>query len=215
MKKQLYFFNYEGEILMKKRKKILVSIIALLFLVALTKYINTRIEIENVLNTVNEYALKTEKDYDDGYDKTSIKEEDYLDKYDTATRQLGYLKEEHSSSIESFLYKNLFLQEEEKRNDYLKKQEEYNSEKYTQVVSEQKEHVQEVPKKEVSLQPSEQEIWQYCKDRWEYYDKLAGEYSADKYDKEVFNDAGNQFGITSDEAFRIWDKVDKEQLGVD
>jgi len=60
----------------------------------------------------------------------------------------------------------------------------------------------------------EEEIWKYCMDRWEYYDELEGGYSGDKYTEEVFDDAGEKFGISDSEAERIWDKVDKAKLGI-
>lgn len=61
---------------------------------------------------------------------------------------------------------------------------------------------------------SEEAVWQYCMDRWDYYDALEGGYSGDKYTEQVFIDAGNEFGISASEAERIWDKVDKEKLGI-
>jgi predicted Zn-dependent protease with MMP-like domain len=60
---------------------------------------------------------------------------------------------------------------------------------------------------------AEEDIWKYCMDIWEYYDELEGEYSGDKYTENVFNDAGKKFGISDNEAEKIWDKVDKAKLG--
>ena len=62
---------------------------------------------------------------------------------------------------------------------------------------------------------SEEEVWQYCMDRWAYYDDLAGGYSGDKYTKQVFKDAGKKFRIPSSEAERIWNKVDRSKCGLD
>ena len=61
---------------------------------------------------------------------------------------------------------------------------------------------------------TDEQVWQYCQDRWAYYDKLDGQYSADKYDTEVFNDASSNFNITASEAQSTWDKVDKVKKGV-
>lgn len=61
---------------------------------------------------------------------------------------------------------------------------------------------------------NDEAIWQYCQNRWDYYDALEGGYSGDKYTEQVFIDAGNKFGISATEARRIWDKVDKEKLGI-
>ena len=61
---------------------------------------------------------------------------------------------------------------------------------------------------------TDEQVWQYCEDRWTYYDTLNGEYSADKYDTEVFNDASSNFGITASEAQSKWDKVDAVKKGV-
>ena len=60
----------------------------------------------------------------------------------------------------------------------------------------------------------EEEIWKYCRDRWEYYDRLEGDYSGDKYTENVFQDAAVRFNITSSEAKRIWEKVDGAKLGL-
>lgn len=62
---------------------------------------------------------------------------------------------------------------------------------------------------------SEEEIWQYCMNRWDYYDRLAGGYAGDKYTSQVFKDAGKEFGISAAEAERIWDKVDRSKYGLD
>lgn len=62
---------------------------------------------------------------------------------------------------------------------------------------------------------SEEAVWQYCMNRWEYYDQIEGGYAGDKYTKQVFRDAGNQFGITASEAERIWNKVDRSKYGLD
>lgn len=61
----------------------------------------------------------------------------------------------------------------------------------------------------------EEAIWKYCQDRWNYYDRLEGGYSGDKYTNNVFQDAGNEFGITAKAAEAIWAKVDKAKLGID
>lgn len=60
----------------------------------------------------------------------------------------------------------------------------------------------------------EEQIWRYCRDRWEYYDRLEGGYSGDKYTEDVFRDAATRFNITSSEAERIWGKVDGAKLGL-
>lgn len=59
-----------------------------------------------------------------------------------------------------------------------------------------------------------EEVWQYCVDRWSYYDKINGSYSSDKYDTQVFGDAGVNFNITPEVAQATWDKVDKVKTGV-
>jgi|GEM_PF-5252878 len=61
---------------------------------------------------------------------------------------------------------------------------------------------------------TDEQIWQYCMKRWADYDILAGKYSADKYDTEVFNDASVKFSITVSEAQATWYKVDKVKKGV-
>lgn len=61
---------------------------------------------------------------------------------------------------------------------------------------------------------SDEAIWQYCMDRWDYYDELEGSYSGDKYTKQVFEDAAKKFGITASKAESIWNEVDKEKLGL-
>ena len=62
---------------------------------------------------------------------------------------------------------------------------------------------------------SEEEVWQYCMNRWEYYDRLEGGYAGDKYTNQVFKDAGNKFGISATKAKEIWDKVDRSKYGLD
>lgn len=59
----------------------------------------------------------------------------------------------------------------------------------------------------------EESIWQFCHDRWTYYDKLNGGYSGDKYTAQVFKDAASKFGISASSAQSIWDKVEKKKLG--
>ena len=61
---------------------------------------------------------------------------------------------------------------------------------------------------------NDEAIWQYCVDRWAYYDKINGSYSSDKYDTEVFGDCSSQYGITPSEAQATWDKVDKVKMGI-
>jgi hypothetical protein len=61
---------------------------------------------------------------------------------------------------------------------------------------------------------SDEAIWQYCQDRWKYYDNLEGGYSGDKHTKDVFNDAASQFGISASEAESIWDSVDQAKVGL-
>lgn len=56
---------------------------------------------------------------------------------------------------------------------------------------------------------NDEQIWQYCVDRWEYYDILEGKYSADKHTDDVFNDGSTRFGISASEVQATWDKVDK------
>lgn len=57
-------------------------------------------------------------------------------------------------------------------------------------------------------------VWKFCKDRWAYYDKLENKYSGDKYTQKVFEEAGAKFGISPQKAKELWDKADKENLGV-
>lgn len=62
---------------------------------------------------------------------------------------------------------------------------------------------------------TDEEVWQYCVDRWAYYDSLVADgYSADKYDTEVFNDGSTHFGISASEVQATWDKVDKAKMGI-
>lgn len=61
---------------------------------------------------------------------------------------------------------------------------------------------------------NDEEVWQYCVDRWAYYDTLEGNYSADKYTDDVFNDASANFGISASEAQSVWYEVDKVKTGV-
>lgn len=60
----------------------------------------------------------------------------------------------------------------------------------------------------------EEKIWQYCMDRWDYYDRLEGGYAGDKYTENVFEDAANQFNTTPSKAEDIWKKVDRAKLGI-
>lgn len=61
---------------------------------------------------------------------------------------------------------------------------------------------------------TDEQVWQYCVDRWAYYDKLEGKYSADIHTDDVFNDASAKFGITASEAQSKWYKIDKEKCGL-
>lgn len=61
---------------------------------------------------------------------------------------------------------------------------------------------------------NDEQIWQYCVDRWAYYDTLEGEYSADEHTDDVFNDGATQFGISAGEVQATWDKVDKVKTGI-
>lgn len=76
-----------------------------------------------------------------------------------------------------------------------------------------KEDADRIEKATSKLSDREEEIWQYCMDRWEYYDDLEGGYSGDKYTEEVFKDASNEFGITASEAENTWSTVDRAKLG--
>ncbi len=60
----------------------------------------------------------------------------------------------------------------------------------------------------------EENIWKYCRDRWDYYDRLEGGYSGDKYTENVFQDAGDKYGISASKAESIWNKVEKAKLGL-
>lgn len=68
--------------------------------------------------------------------------------------------------------------------------------------------------KKSTYSDKEESIWQYCRDRWTYYDKLEGGYSGDKHTNDVFNDASKKFGISATEAKSIWNKVDQANLGI-
>ncbi len=76
------------------------------------------------------------------------------------------------------------------------------------------EQQKKIESKTKNLTATEEAIWKYCNDRWEYYDRLEGRYSGDKYTEQVFKDAGNKFGISADEAERIWTKADRAKLGL-
>lgn len=61
---------------------------------------------------------------------------------------------------------------------------------------------------------NDEAVWQYCQDRWKYYDSLENGYSGDKHTQDVFNDAASRFGISTSEAKRIWNSVDQAKLGL-
>jgi len=61
---------------------------------------------------------------------------------------------------------------------------------------------------------SDEAVWQYCEDRWDYYDRLEGGYSGDKYTDQVFADAASKFGISSNEAYLRWQSVEQKKLGL-
>lgn len=61
---------------------------------------------------------------------------------------------------------------------------------------------------------SDEQVWQYCQDRWKYYDNLEGGYSGDKHTNDVFQDAGTEFGISPSEAKAKWDSVDQAKVGL-
>jgi len=51
---------------------------------------------------------------------------------------------------------------------------------------------------------SNMDIYRWIDARYDYYDKLYGDGSGDKYTEIVFKDAGDKFGITPEEALKIW-----------
>ena len=57
-------------------------------------------------------------------------------------------------------------------------------------------------------------VWQYCNDRWAYYDRLAGRDTGDLYTERVFRDAGVEFGISPMQAELYWDEYDKRSMGI-
>lgn len=66
-----------------------------------------------------------------------------------------------------------------------------------------------------TLTEFEIKIWQYIRERWNYYDSIDDKYAGDKYTQQVFSDAAKEFGIQASKAEQIWDKVDKATLGIE
>ena len=48
-------------------------------------------------------------------------------------------------------------------------------------------------------------VYRWCQERFEYYDKREGYDTGDKYDHEVFEDAAEHFGVSWDEAKKLYD----------
>jgi hypothetical protein len=78
-----------------------------------------------------------------------------------------------------------------------------------------KDDQEKIEKSMSTITEYEKKIWQYCMDRWEYYDIIEGEYSGDKYTDNVFQDAVNEFGMTSQEIKTVWEKVDRASYGLE
>lgn len=57
----------------------------------------------------------------------------------------------------------------------------------------------------------ELEIYNYCEERWDYYEKRDGGYYPSKHDNTVLNEAANKFNITSKEAERAYSKISSEK----
>lgn len=74
------------------------------------------------------------------------------------------------------------------------------------------EQQKKIEKESGRISDFEERIWQFCMDRWDYYDNLDGDYTGDKYTDNVFNEAGLEFEITPEEAESIWLKVEKAKL---
>ena len=47
-------------------------------------------------------------------------------------------------------------------------------------------------------------ITRYIEDRYDYYDKLEGRYTGDRYTNSIFNEAAAKFGVTSDFIYSFW-----------
>ena len=48
-------------------------------------------------------------------------------------------------------------------------------------------------------------VYEWCQERYEYYDELEGEYTGDKYDNEVIEDAAVHFEVSRSEAKKLYD----------
>jgi len=52
-------------------------------------------------------------------------------------------------------------------------------------------------------------VYKYCKNRWDFYKKRDGAYLPSKHDKQVFEDASKEFGISESECECCFDQIDK------
>lgn len=56
---------------------------------------------------------------------------------------------------------------------------------------------------------NQNEVYQYCQDRWDFYEVKDGGYYPSKHDHRVFEDAAQEFGMTSEAVMKVFDKIDK------
>lgn len=56
---------------------------------------------------------------------------------------------------------------------------------------------------------NENAVYQFCQDRWDYYQAKDGGYYPSKHDPKVFEDVSKKFCITTEVAKEIFGKVDK------
>lgn len=54
-----------------------------------------------------------------------------------------------------------------------------------------------------------EQIYMYCKNRWNYYENRDGVYLPSKHDKKVFEDASMKFGLTEIQCEEYFDMIDK------
>lgn len=56
-----------------------------------------------------------------------------------------------------------------------------------------------------------EEIFNYCKSRWDFYKEQDGAYYPSKHDVKVITDAAEHYGIRYQDANEIYDEVSKEK----
>lgn len=186
----------------------------LLFLGGTRTYTDTvKSQIRNAIKMVDESTIKTV----DGFTTVHSEKMDNLNNYRSVLEDLKNINDRYGSSLGLFLYKDLFSEAvekyAEKNKDYLEKNKGYYIAPVSPIVTTLEDKKESLVQEGVVQKP-EYEIWEYCRNRWEYYDKLEGKYSGDKHTEDVFNDASKEFGISSSEAKEIWEKIDLEQMGI-